>query len=70
MPVDKPTKEELKYWNDLLRDEGLAMSQGANPDLVYSGTNDDLSDLEASQVAETLGCGDGYRVSPSGAKPE
>lgn len=64
--VDPDTTE---YWNELLRREGLTMSAGMDPRLGYAGSDQDLTKIEAKLVSD-IGCGDGRRVRPTGAKPE
>ena len=65
----KVSSESTEYWNELLRREGLTMSQGLDPRLKYAGSDQDLTKVESKVVAD-LSCGDGRRVKPMGAKPE
>lgn len=62
MPVDKPSKEELEYWDRVLHDHRLGVGRGRRKWLVY-GHND----LQLDEADESH---DKRKVSPSGAKPE
>jgi len=51
VPIDKPTKEETSYWEDVLHDHHLGMERGKRKWIVYGheyldgdGANEDLSD--------------------------
>lgn len=65
----KVDQESTEYWNELLRRDGLTMSAGLSPRIKYSGSDLDLTKIEARNAAD-LSCGDGRRVHPTGAKPD
>ena len=62
MPVDKPTKEQLDYWEKILHDYNLGMERGrggkaANGKrrLVTVGTSNDLESVEKQLVRRHIG---------------
>lgn len=62
MPVDKPSKEELSYWENVMHDHRLGMGRGRRKWLSYGHV--DLQLDEAGHID------DRRKVVPPGAKPE
>lgn len=70
MGTKKPTKRQLSHWDTILKEKGLGMSQGLNPQQEsYIGSSYDLSQREEIESGN-FGCGTGRRVRPKGKKPE
>jgi len=58
-----------EYWNELLAREGLTMWAGVDPRLSYVGSDGKLGTI--SDVQDTsYTTGGGWKVRPSGEKPE
>ena len=70
--MEKPSREEVAYWERALHDHNLGMDRGRSGKvggerrLTFVGDSNDLATVESKLVAKKTG----RRVRPKGAKPE
>lgn len=53
--VDKPTKQELRYWEQVLHDHRLGMGRGRSTKVDFVGGDSDLLVTEHKVVAKKVG---------------
>ena len=63
--IEKPTPEELRYWNKVLHDHRLGKGRGRSSKVDYVGGGEELTGAERRIVSKKAGA-----VKPKGAKPE
>jgi hypothetical protein len=63
--IEKPTKEDRDYWEQVLHDHRLGMGRGRSSKVDYYGGSQELYLTEKKAISEKTG-----RVDPSGAGPE
>lgn len=64
--VNKPTKEELAYWEQVLHDHRLGKNRGKSSKVDCVGGQDEMVGIERTRVLKRLG----KPWKPKGAKPE
>jgi hypothetical protein len=63
--IEKPTKEEKEYWEQVLHDHRLGMGRGKSSKVDYFGGTQELDLTEKEIVSKKTG-----RVKPPGMAPE
>lgn len=50
--IGKPSKKELKYWNDILEEHGLSMESGRSSKLSYVGDSAILDRVQGQRAMD------------------
>jgi hypothetical protein len=64
--IEKPTKEELRYWEQVLHDHRLGKDRGRSSKVDCVGGQDDLAGVERARISKRIG----RSGKSKGAKPE